>query len=51
MEWNMPASECKVFDNGHIMQLDQQTSGPHKTVYLCACGAMVEEYEDAGTGA
>lgn len=43
--------ECSVWDNGHIHQLDQQTSGPHKTVYLCACGNTIEEFEDAGTGA
>ncbi len=46
-----PTYECKVYDNGHIKQLDQSLSGPSKTVYTCACGQSEEEYEDAGTGA
>lgn len=43
--------ECKVFDNGHLMQFDQTLSGSDKSVYSCACGATVIENEDAGTGA
>ncbi len=46
-----PTYVCRVFDGDHIMQLDQQNSGPHKTTYTCACGQSIEEFEDAGTGA
>ncbi len=46
-----PTYECKVFDGGHVMHLDQQLSNPHKTTYTCACGESVEEHEDSGTGA
>lgn len=46
-----PKSECEIFDRGHVMQLNQQQSGPSKTVYTCPCGHSEDEYEDAGTGA
>ena len=40
-------SECNVFDNGHFITFDSLQSGPEKSVYACACGFSVVEFEDA----
>lgn len=50
-EIHPPKYECRIFDRGHIMQLDMSATSPSKTVYSCPCGASQEENEDAGTGA
>lgn len=43
--------ECAVWGDSHIHVFDQRYSGPHMSLFMCACGATIEEYEDAGTGA
>ena len=43
--------DCTVYPNGHFMSFDLSMSGPDKTVYSCACGEILIEPEDSGTGA
>lgn len=50
-EMHPPKYICRVFDHGHVMQLDMGATSPSKTVYSCPCGVSQEENEDAGTGA
>ena len=50
-EIHRPKYECRIYDSGHVMQLDQSMTTSSKTVFSCPCGATQEENEDAGTGA
>lgn len=43
--------ECRVFDRGHVMQLDMGQTTKERTVYSCSCGEFIEEYEDCCGGA